>query len=94
MESRNPFFSYKFADQEFVELVYYMLSKQGITPFYWPIHGRAGSLSGLLADQIDACDSMVAFLGANGGGTQEKEISYFLGNQNGRPFVPCLLYTS
>jgi len=91
MESRNPFFSYKFADQEFVELVYYMLSKQGITPFYWPIHGRAGSLSGLLADQIDACDSMVAFLGANGGGTQEKEISYFLGNQNGRPFVPVRL---
>jgi 6-phosphofructokinase 1 len=91
MPFTKPFFSYKFADQKFIEWVYFLLSKQGIEPFYWPIHGRAGSLPGLLAQQIDECDSMVAFLGTKGGGTQGQEISYFLGNQNGRPFVPVQL---
>jgi len=53
MESRNPFFSYKFADQEFVELVYYMLSKQGITILL--AHSRPGRLSFRPARGSDRC---------------------------------------
>lgn len=67
MPALKPFLSYKFADQEFVERVYYLLSKQGVSPFYWPVHGRAGELIEELRKPIDDCDSLVAFLGSKMG---------------------------
>jgi len=98
MPVRRPFLSYKFvdedvvfADQKFVDWVYFMLSKQGISPFYWPLHGRAGNLHEELAESINGCDGMVALLGATWGGTQALEIEHFLKHRQGRPFVPIQL---
>jgi len=98
MPSRKPFLSYKFvdeevefADQKFVDWVYFMLSKQGISPIYWPLHGRAGQLHEELGDQINECDGMVALLGAVWGGTQKQEIDHFLTNKKDCPFVPVQL---
>lgn len=85
------FLSYKFANQQFVELVYYILSRQGLELFYWPRHGQAQPLNTELRESIDAADGMIAFLGAEWGGTQEREIEYFLANRNGRPFVAVQL---
>jgi 6-phosphofructokinase 1 len=83
------FLSFKFDDQEFIELVYYMLSKQAVDLFYWPRHGRHGVVNELLVKPLDECDGMIAFLGAEWGGKQEQEIAYFLNHQNGRPFIPA-----
>jgi 6-phosphofructokinase 1 len=98
MPIKNPFLSYKFvdeeiefADQKFIDWVYFMLLKQGISPFYWPLHGRAGCLDQELAKSIDGCDGMIALLGAKWGGTQKLEIEHFLKHRKGRPFVPVQL---
>lgn len=91
MPALKPFLSYKFADQEFVERVYYLLSKQGVSPFYWPVHGRAGELIEELRKPIDDCDSLVAFLGSKWDGMQKLEIEYFLRNREGRPLIPVRL---
>ncbi|MGA7341196.1 MAG: 6-phosphofructokinase [Terracidiphilus sp.] len=98
MPAKKPFLSYKFvdeqrefADQRFVDWVYFMLSKQGLDPFYWPLHGRAGDLNQELAASINECDGMVALFGEVWGGMQAREIEHFLSRQNGRPFVPVLL---
>ena len=91
MPAIKPFLSYKFADQEFVERVYYLLSKQGASPFYWPVHGRAGELNKELRKPIDECDSMIAFLGSRWDGMQKLEVEYFLRHRNGRPLIPVRL---
>ncbi len=98
MPIRKPFLSYKFvdekvefADQKFVDWVYFMLSKQGISPFYWPLHGRAGNLNQKLAEQINECDGMVALLGSVWGGKQALEIDHFLRHKKDCPFVPVQL---
>jgi len=82
---------YEFANQKFVDWVYFILSKQGINPFYWPLHGRAGDLNEELAEAIDGCDGMVALLGDIWGGTQALEIEHFLKHRKGCPFVPVQL---
>ncbi len=85
------FLSYKFADQEFVELVYYMLSKQAVELFYWPRHGRHGDVDKLLVEPLDECEGMIAFLGANSAGKQKQEIDYYLNHHPERPFIPVQL---
>lgn len=85
------FLSYKFKDQQFVELVYYILSRQGLELFYWPLHGQARPLTEELRRPIDDADDMIAFLGAEWGGTQEKEVEYFLANRHDRCFVAVQL---
>jgi 6-phosphofructokinase 1 len=98
MSVKKPFLSYKFVDeqfefenQKFVDWVYFMLSKQGIDSFYWPVDGRAGVLNQTLAEAINSCDGMVALLGDTWGGTQKLEIEHFLQNRGDRPFVPVQL---
>jgi 6-phosphofructokinase 1 len=98
MPAKKPFISYKFVDekvefvdQKFVDWIYFMLSKQGISPFYWPLHGRAGNLNEELARSIDACDGMVALLGPIWGGMQKLEIEHFLQHRKGCPFLPVQL---
>jgi TIR domain len=86
------FLSYKFADQSFVELVYYCLSKQGIDLFNWPLQGRAGYLSEELSRPIDDCDGMIAFIGAEWSGKQKQEVDYFLETRKSRPLVPVQLF--
>jgi 6-phosphofructokinase 1 len=87
------FLSYRFQDpdQKFAELVHYFLAQQGLELFYWRVDGRAGAWSQQLADRIDECESMVAFLDEELGEVQEMEIAHFRKSRGTDNLIPVLL---
>lgn len=86
------FLSYKFDDQEFVELVHYVLSKQpAVELYYWPVQGRPGVIDRVLTDALNTCDLMIAFLGAELGETQAEEIDFFRNRHPKEHYIPVQL---
>ena len=88
------FLSYNFADQQFVDLVYHMLKKQGLELDYWPEEGAAGDLNPILTEKIDNCRGMVDFLGGTYGLTQGNEVAHFQRTLKGRSLVVVELVDS
>jgi 6-phosphofructokinase 1 len=91
MKAMRLFLSYTFRDEKFVDLVYYLLSKQAFELYYWREDGRDGDWSEELEKKIDSCEGMIAFLGSELGETQKKEIAYYLGSPPRSHFIPVQL---
>ncbi len=85
------FFSYKYVDEDFVDLVFDKLRNQQMEIFYWKEKGRAGRITRELTAQIDSSDALIVFVGSEWGETQEKEVQDFAKTYPERPLIPVIL---
>jgi hypothetical protein len=73
------FLSYCFADDSFIQRVYYLLRTQpNLLAFYYSADKRAGPFPDRIKREITQATGFVAFLGEQLGGVQQEEIQHAL----------------